>query len=48
MSSSTEPKKKKMDTENASDTDEQIGVMVFGHLRITDTETGEILVSKRA
>jgi len=47
MPSSTEPKKK-MDTEDASDTDEKIGVMVFGHLRITDTDTGEILVSKRA
>jgi hypothetical protein len=28
--------------------DENIGVMVYGNLRIIDVDTGEILVNKRA
>ncbi len=28
--------------------DEDVGVMVFGNLRIVDVKTGEILVNKRA
>lgn len=28
--------------------DEKMGVMVYGNLRITDVDTGEVLVNKRA
>jgi hypothetical protein len=30
------------------DPDDNIGVMVYGNLKIIDVETGEILVNKRA
>ena len=34
--------------DDRSDPDDNIGVMVYGNLKIIDVETGEVLVNKRA
>lgn len=35
-------------SEDNSSIDEKIGVMVYGSIKITDIDTGEVLVHKRA
>lgn len=35
-------------TQSESMADENIGIMVYGNLRIVDKDTGEVLVNKRA
>jgi len=46
MASSKEQRTNNED--DRSNPDENMGVMVFGNLRIIDVETGEVLVNKRA
>ena len=36
------------DKDDRPNPDENMGVMVFGNLKIIDVETGEVLVNKRA
>ena len=36
------------DNQIEPDTNEKLGVMVYGNLRIIDVDTGEVLVNKRA
>lgn len=48
MVNNTDRKSVDNDDQEGSKTDEKIGVMVYGNLRIIDVDTGELLVNKRA